>query len=94
MSFNTIEHEHWTSLRQFSGTSPMINIADALQRMHRAEMLGQVGINLIVTRFLFMLDVPFNLENDSLIVSTYFDTNCNSKLVGTIDFLSVERKLL
>ena len=66
----------------------MINIADALQRMHQAEMLGRVGINLIVRRFLCMLDVLFNLENDSVIVSTYLDANGNSKLVDTIDFLS------
>lgn len=30
----------------FRGTSPVINIEDALQRMHQAEKIGEVRIHL------------------------------------------------
>ncbi len=69
----------------FRGTSPAINIEDALQRMHQAEQSGQV---LILTHkrnnfhFLFYIEISF------VTLSTYINTLNDSELVDTINFLS------
>jgi len=66
----------------------MVNIADALQRMHEAEKTGQVYILTIKPSFYFLF--LFNIELGFVSLSTHFNTINSCQLDDTLNFLSTQ----
>ena len=76
-----------------SGTSPLINIEDILQRMHQIEQVGQVcSLHSLVRPT--QASTLLRVETSIVTVSTYFNTDDICELVDAVDFLLTERKLL
>lgn len=67
----------------------MINIEDALQRMHQAEQIGEVR-NLFDRKKESSSVSCLILEHGSITLPTDIDTFEYSKLVCSIDLLSIE----